>query len=86
MSHIPEKERDWIFSVFYNMPDDELAKELRTVKSALGLYLGEDFDIYNSFVCEYLEELFEIERDALVLRFIHNYLPFDSEDSVKVDG
>ncbi|MCC8024726.1 MAG: hypothetical protein LIP16_05435 [Clostridium sp.] len=70
MLNITTDTSEWIYKTFLNMPNDEFAMELKTLNTALDLYLTGEGNLVDSFVREYLDDLFEIARDALVSRYV----------------
>ena len=58
--------RDWAFSMFARMPNDEFSNELKTLVSARNVYMHND--VVDSFVFEYLDTVYDIMRDVLVCK------------------
>lgn len=78
--------KEGAFHEFYNMPDDLLAVEIMGMKDVLNSLSEIDSRLLNSYAFDYVAEVLEIAKDALILRFIHSHAPFDSEDGEKDDG
>ena len=73
--YITTSTKEWVFDLFLKMPDDEFALEMDALNSALRLYLSGIDVLVDSFVQEYLDDVSEIARDALVARFLTDHLP-----------
>ena len=71
MDYVTTATRDWVFGVYCNMDDCEFAEELAALKTARDEYLSGSEKLVNSFVREYLDDMYDIARDALVYRFMH---------------
>lgn len=84
MSYITTHSDDWFFGAFSSMSNNEFATELCALNDSLDLYLSGDDVLANSFVREYLDEVFDIAKDALVAKFIQSQGINTSMDKVKI--
>lgn len=66
---------EWLSDVFLKMTDSELSSELSAMRNARDFYLCGHGDPINSFVFEFIDNVYDIARDILVLRFIHAHAP-----------
>lgn len=85
-NYITTVTEEWLSDVFLNMTDLELFNELSAMRNARDFYLCGDGDPINSFVFEFIDNVYDIARDSLVTRFIHSHAPFDLEDDEKDNG
>lgn len=56
--------KEWAYSVFSRMSEEELSKELEIIILARKLYL--DNFLADSFIYAYIDDIYEIIRDVLV--------------------
>lgn len=82
-NYITTVTEEWLSNMFLNMTDLEFFNELSAMRNARDSYLCGDGDPINSFVFEFIDNVYDIARDSLVARFIHCHTPLDSEDGEK---
>lgn len=63
-----DTEKEWMFSIFAQMPKDVFIEELSALRSAYDLYFIGSTKLVDSFVLEYISDVYEIIRDVLVCR------------------
>ena len=72
IDYISTDTRQFAFSVFCKMSEKDLVKELTALKSTIDGYGVNGEVLIDSFVFEYLNNVFDIAKDALVYRFVRD--------------
>lgn len=70
MDYVTTTTREWAFETFCNMTELEFAEELTALKAVRDEYLKGSEILVDSFIREYLDDMYDIARDALVYRFM----------------